>query len=128
VKRLILEEARHFRGQLKLRLKESGIPFEAVGKEFKAVMSADWAKDTSYAVRLKDFGRFYGQNSGDVYDREQSNGETLWIIIRPDERGVPGLITFFFRRRDQPAVAERMNVNKIVTADFLLKNPNWSGK
>ena len=72
-------------------------------------------------MKLKQFDKFYGQRDGDHYERKASNGEVLWAIIRPDPSGIPNLVTFFFRRLDQPATAQRLDVNKIVFAKKLMQ-------
>lgn len=115
-----IEKSRHFKQRLTERLDQFGIPYSAVADEMQAVIRTDWRKKTSYAVKLKEFDEFYGQRDGDHYERKASNGEVLWVIIRPEPNGTPGLITFFFRRVDQPSTARRMSVDKIVFAKKLM--------
>jgi len=123
---MIIEQARHFKQRLTERLEQFGIPYSDVAAEMQAVLTTDWDKNTSYAVRLKEFDQFYGQRDGDEYERKASNGEVLWVIIRPDPTGVPSLVTFFFRRIDQPSEARRFTVDKIVRAKNLMKQKSLS--
>lgn len=116
-----IEKSRHFKERLTERLDRFGIPYSEVADEMQAVIRTDWRRKTSFAVKLKEFDRFYGQREGDHYERMSSNGEVLWVIIRPEPNGTPGLITFFFRRIDQPSTARRMDVDKIVFAKKLMQ-------
>lgn len=117
---VFIERSRHFKKRLTERLDRFDIPYSKVAEEMKAVLQTDWSKNVSYAVRLKEFDQFYGQREGDYYERKASNGEVLWVIIRPEPNGVPGLITFFFRRVDQPSNARRFTVDKVVSAKSLM--------
>jgi hypothetical protein len=116
-----IEKSRHFKERLTERLAQFGIPYSNVAAEMQAVLRTDWGKKTSYAIKLKEFDEFYGQKDGDHYERKASNGENLWVVIRPDPDGVPSLITFFFRRRDQPSTAQSLDVNMIIYAKHLMK-------
>ena len=116
-----IEKSRHFKQRLEERLSQFGIPYSDVSREMQAVLRTDWGRKTSYAVKLKEFDQFYGQREGDYYERKASNGECLWVIIRPDPEGVPSLVTFFFRRKNQPTSARRFDVDKIIYAKKLMQ-------
>ena len=116
-----IEKSRHFKERLTERLDRFGIPYSVVSEEMRAILRTDWNRKTSYAVLLKEFDEFYGQKEGDYYERKASNGENLWVIIRPDPDGVPSLITFFFRRKNQPSTPRALEVNEIVYAKKLMR-------
>ena len=97
------------------RLELHGIPFDAVKEEMAAIIKANWSPKQSYAVKVKDLGQFFGQSDGDYWDREESNGEVLWVIIRDN-----CLVTFFFRRHNQPSTAQRLSVDVITSAKLFM--------
>lgn len=121
IKTGFIEKSRHFKERLTERLDRFGIPYSVVLEEMNAIIRTDWQRKTSYAVLLKKFDEFYGQKDGDHYERKASNGENLWVIVRPDPNGVPSLVTFFFRRRDQPSEARSMDVDKVINVKSLME-------
>jgi len=116
-----IARTKHFVARLKQRLRDCGIPFSEISQELAAVLNTEWNPHRSYAVRLKDLGKFFGPCDVPYLEREESNGEVLWLIIRPDAAGVPSLVTFFFRRRNQPSDPRRFSVDMVIDAKKLIR-------
>lgn len=111
----MLDKTRHVMQRMEERLRLYDIPFDTVRQEMQAIVASDWSHKKSYAVKVKDLGQFFGQSHGDYWDREESNGEVLWVIIRNN-----CLVTFFFRRYNQPSTAQRFSVDVITSAKLLV--------
>jgi len=111
----MLNKTRHVMQRMAERLELYSIPFDIVKEEMQSIIASNWPPKKSFAVKVKDLGQFFGQSDGDYWDREESNGEILWVIIRDNN-----LVTFFFRRRNQPSTASRLSVDEITNANVLM--------
>ena len=99
----------HFLQRLKKRLSDNGLDFDLVKLEIAKIVKTEFNAGVSYAVLVKDLGEHYGDDCFDYYNRYESNGSCLWIIVRGNKA-----ITFFFRRTNQPSTTEALRVDKIV--------------
>jgi len=101
--------SKHFLDRLKERLERCEISFSEVEPDLNRVLSFDYKPKRSYAVKVLDLGKFVGEEALDHWDREESNGEVLWIVVRDLYA-----CTFFLRRRDQPSKAKRFSVDEVL--------------
>lgn len=111
----MLDKTQHVSRRIHARLRKHGIPFDTVEQEMQAIVEANWHPKRSYAVKVKNLKQFFGQSQLPYYEREESNGEILWVIIRNND-----LVTFFFRRRNQPTTPQRFAVDEITSAYRLM--------
>ena len=112
----MLNKTQHVMRRMEARLRKHGIPFDTVRREMQAIIKTNWSPNQSYAVKVKDLGQFFGQSDCDYWDREDSNGEVLWVIIRNNN-----LVTFFFRRHNQPSTPQRFTVDVVTSAKLFME-------
>jgi uncharacterized protein YfbU (UPF0304 family) len=70
-------------------------------------LAEQYDKDT--AIVILNMGFCVNNSSRDFYERKESNGELVILVVRHHEA-----ITVFFRRKDQPLDAQSLKVNKVV--------------
>ena len=90
------------------RLEEHGVVWKKVERCIKMLLCLNFKKSKDYAVRIKDVGTFIGESELNCDDRDESNGQVLWSVVRKGE-----IINFMFRRRNQPEWAERFSVDEV---------------
>jgi len=98
----------HCKKRIVERIRQAGLDVSDIEIEMNDVLRDTYDKTKSYAVKVKDLGIFIGDDESNHYDRDESNGEVLWLIIRNNY-----VCTFFFRRRDQPTEARKFSVDEI---------------